>query len=64
MAVSAELRAGTHRLTLLATGLTLGLSGALCLPLLLPWSGRLVVACLVALLALVPLLVSLSRPSH
>jgi hypothetical protein len=49
-----ELRARTLRLTLTALGLVLGLSSAASLPLLLPWSGRLVVVLMVGLLALLP----------
>jgi len=52
--VNAELRAGTLRLTLGATGLVLGLSAAAVLPLLLPWQGQAVLSCLVVLLALLP----------
>lgn len=60
MAVSAELRAGTLRLTLTALSLVLGLSAAASLPLLLPWSGRGVVAAVVVLLALVPFATALA----
>lgn len=60
MALTAEeLRARTLRLTLTALGLVLGLSSAACLPLLLPWSGRLLVVLLVAVLAMLPFLVAL-----
>jgi hypothetical protein len=54
MAVSAELRAGTLRLTVAAAGLVLGLSAAAVLPLLLPWQGQASLAGLALLLALLP----------
>lgn|GEM_PF-6208052 len=54
MAVNAELRAGTLRLTVTAAGLVLGLSAAGVLPLLLPWQGQATVAGLALLLALLP----------
>jgi hypothetical protein len=52
--VSAELRAGTLRLTVVAAGLVLGLSAAAVLPLLLPWHGQASLAGLALLLALLP----------
>ncbi len=54
MAVSSEQRAAALRLTLAAAGLVLGLSSAAVLPLLLPWSGQLVLVSLVLGLALAP----------
>ena len=54
MAVSAELRAGTLRLTVAAAGFVLGLSAAAVLPLLLPWQGQGVLALLAPLLSLLP----------
>jgi hypothetical protein len=54
VAVSAELRADTLRLTVVAAGLVLGLSAAAVLPLLLPWHGQASVAALALLLALLP----------
>jgi len=54
VAVSAELRAGTLRLTVAAAGLVLGLSAAAVLPLLLPWQGQATLAGLALLLALLP----------
>jgi hypothetical protein len=54
VAVSAELRAGTLRLTVAAAGLVLGLSAAAVLPLLLPWQGQASLAGLALLLALLP----------
>lgn len=59
MALKDELRAGTLRLTLLALGLVLGLSAAVSLPLLLPWSQAFTVALLVGALALSPWLLAL-----
>lgn len=53
-AVNAELRAGTLRLTVAASGLVLGLSAAAVLPLLLPWQGQLVISLLAMLLSLLP----------
>jgi hypothetical protein len=60
--VSDELRAGTLRLTLTALGLVLGLSGAAALPLLLPWSGRVLVVALVSVLAFLPWALAWARP--
>jgi hypothetical protein len=54
VAVNAELRAGTWRLTVVAAGLVLGLSAAAVLPLLLPWHGQASLAALAFLLALLP----------
>ena len=54
MAVSAELRAGTLRLTVAAAGFVLGLSAAAVLPLLLPWQGQGVLSLLTLLLSLLP----------
>lgn len=53
-AVDPELRAGTLRLTVAASGLTLGLSAAAVLPLLLPWRGQLLLSLLAMLLSLLP----------
>jgi hypothetical protein len=53
-AVDPELRAGTLRLTVAASGLVLGLSAAAVLPLLLPWQGQGVLSLLAMLLALLP----------
>lgn len=54
MAVSAELRAGTLRLTVAAAGFVLGLSAAAVLPLLLPWHGPGTLALVALLLSLLP----------
>ncbi|HYP87988.1 MAG TPA: hypothetical protein VEQ59_07535, partial [Polyangiaceae bacterium] len=54
MAVSAEQRAATLRLTVAAMGLVLGLSAAAVLPLLLPWSGQLLLTALALGASLVP----------
>jgi hypothetical protein len=54
VAVSAELRAGTLRLTVAAAGFVLGLSAAAVLPLLLPWQGQGVLALVALLLSLLP----------
>jgi hypothetical protein len=54
VAVSAELRAGTVRLTVAALGLVLGLSAAAVLPLLLPWQGQVALVLLSMLLGLLP----------
>ena len=54
VAVSAELRAGTLRLTVVALGLVLGLSSAAVLPLLLPWHGQAALVAISMLLALLP----------
>jgi len=53
-AVDPELRAGTLRLTVAASGLVLGLSAAAVLPLLLPWHGQAVLSLLAMALALLP----------
>ena len=52
--VNPELRAGTLRLTVVASGVVLGLSGAAVLPLLLPWQGQAVLSLLALLLSLLP----------
>lgn len=52
--VNPELRAGTLRLTVAASGLVLGLSAAAVLPLLLPWQGQAVLSLLAVLLSLLP----------
>ncbi|HYQ17725.1 MAG TPA: hypothetical protein VEQ58_18255, partial [Polyangiaceae bacterium] len=57
MAVSAEQRAATLRLTVGAMGLVLGLSAAAVLPLLLPWSGQLLLTALALGVALLPFVV-------
>ncbi len=54
MTVNAEVRAGTLRLTVAATGLVLGLSAAAVLPLLLPWQGQATLVLLALALALLP----------
>jgi len=55
MAVSPELRAGTLRLTLAATGVVLGLSAAGVLPLLLPWTAEAPLALAAMAVSLLPL---------
>ncbi len=62
MAVTSEQRAATLRLTFAALGLVLGLSSALVLPLLLPWSGQLVLTLVTLGLALLPFGVGLAFP--
>src|SRR4051812_28339989 len=52
--VDPELRAGTLRLTVVASGVVLGLSAAAVLPLLLPWTGQAVLSLLAMLLSLLP----------
>jgi hypothetical protein len=52
--VNAELRAGTLRLTVAASGFVLGLSAAAVLPLLLPWQGQAVLSLLAVLLSVLP----------
>jgi hypothetical protein len=52
--INAELRAGTWRLTAVASGVVLGLSSAAVLPLLLPWQGQAVLSLLAMLLSLLP----------
>jgi hypothetical protein len=52
--VDPELRAGTLRLTVAASGLVLGLSAAAVLPLLLPWRGQLLLSLLAMVLSLLP----------
>jgi hypothetical protein len=52
--VNPELRAGTLRLTVAASGFVLGLSAAAVLPLLLPWQGQAVLSLLAVLLSLLP----------
>jgi len=54
VAVSAEQRAATLRLTLGAVGLVMGLSAASVLPLLFPWRGQLLLTSLAMALALAP----------
>jgi hypothetical protein len=54
VAVSAEQRAATLRLTLVAVGLVLGLSAAAVLPLLFPWRGQLLLTSLAMALGLLP----------
>jgi len=60
VAVTSEQRAATLRLTLAALGLVLGLSSALVMPLLLPWSGQLLLTLLALGLALAPFGVALA----
>lgn len=62
MAVSAEQRAATLRLTLAALGLVLGLSSALVVPLLLPYGGPLLLTLVTLGLALAPFGLALSLP--
>lgn len=53
-AVDPELRAGTLRLTVAASGLVLGLSAAAVLPLLLPWHGQAALSLVAMVLSLLP----------
>jgi hypothetical protein len=61
VAVTSEQRAATLRLTLAAAGLVLGLSSSAVLPLLLPWSGQLVLTLVTLGLALLPFAAVLVR---